>query len=134
MTRTFALICAGAATSLALSAPVRADSFDDASTGKRALYVTGAILANVVPGVSALASPRCLPGYLICKVSFAAIGLIAGTEQLLLGLDPKAFGSSIERGFGGDWVVTPHHIARGTKAQPYPDPPSADTGDVLPDF
>jgi len=37
----------------------------------RALYTGVALVANVTPFVSALYAPACLPGYLVCKLTYA---------------------------------------------------------------
>jgi hypothetical protein len=66
---------------------------------------------NVVPIVRP-GGARCLPGYIVCKFSFAAFSLLAAGEQLLFSggtdLDQTR---ALYRGFGGDWVLTGAHAA-----------------------
>src|SRR5262245_49507311 len=78
----------------------------DESGGTRAAYTAVAVVANVVPGVSALYAPRCLPGYVLCKVLFAGASLVAATEQLVFsgGADRDQTRAILHHGFAGDWV------------------------------
>jgi hypothetical protein len=102
-----------------------AGNYEEASTGRRALYTAAAVAANVVPVISALYAPRCLPGYLVCKLSFAGISLIAAADQLALsgGGDTVQTRAILHRGFRGDWVLTPRHVAGDLEPQVLPDPP-----------
>lgn len=105
--------------------PGACDSYEEQSAARRALYTAGAVIANVLPGVSALVSPLCLPGYLLCKLSFAGFSLFAAAEQFTLGgdADTDQTRAILYRGFQGDWYLTGRHIAGYATAQPWPDPP-----------
>jgi hypothetical protein len=100
-------------------------NYDEASTAGRAGYTALAVVANVMPGVSALYAPRCLQGYVVCKLVFAAVSLIAAADQLVLsgGGDMTQTRGILHRGFSGDWILTPRHVAGDAEAQPLPDPP-----------
>lgn len=129
MKRTTAMV---AALGLALAlAPSRAHS-DDSSIGRRLWNGLQAAAMNTVPVVSALAAPRCLPGYIACKVSFAAMGLVASGTQVIVGGDVDGAGRTLQRAFGGDWVVTPRHVATGAKPDPYPEVTGDDASGDLP--
>jgi len=106
------------------SRPALAEPFDERPASQRAAYTAYAVAADVLPVVSATVAPRCLPGYIVCKISFAALGLIAAGEQLFLsnGSDLNQTRALLHRGFGGDWVLTGRHAAGDIEAQPLPDP------------
>ena len=55
----------------------QAEPWAQRSMARRALDTGIAVVANVVPGVSAIFAPRCLPGYIVCKITFAGSSLIA---------------------------------------------------------
>ena len=99
--------------------------YEQASPARRVLYTGVAVVANVVPGVSALYAPRCLPGYILCKVTFAGLSLVAAVDQLALsgGMDRAQTRAILHRGFAGDWILTGRHIAGEAEAHPLPDPP-----------
>ncbi|HZP42344.1 MAG TPA: hypothetical protein VFD84_12660 [Candidatus Binatia bacterium] len=105
--------------------PARAVSWAEQSAVKRALYTGIAVVANLVPGVSAIYAPRCLPGYILCKVTFAGVSLVAAADQLLMsgGADLTQTRGILYRGFEGDWVLTPAHVAGDRTPRPLPDPP-----------
>lgn len=103
-----------------------ADAYDTATAGRRLWYGAGAAVLNVVPGVSILASQRCLPGYVACKIMFTGLGFATSGAQLFLGGDVDGARATVGRALGGDWVVTPRHLATGIKPDPYP---SAARGD-----
>jgi hypothetical protein len=110
--------------------PAYAD-WDDRSAGQRAGYTTLAVVENIVPVTSALAAPRCLPGYFACKFSFAAISLLVAGEQLVFsgGTDLDQTRAILHRGFGGDWILTGAHAAGDVTPDPLPDPgPRAGAG------
>ena len=112
--------------------PAGAATYDERSAGGRALYTTLAVVANVTPVVSALYAPQCLPGYVLCKASFAAVSVVAAGAQLFLsgGDDWGQTRAIIHRGFAGDWYLTGRHTAGDVKPQPLPDPgPPADAGE-----
>jgi hypothetical protein len=92
---------------------------------KRALYASIAVVANVLPGVSAIYAPKCLPGYVVCKAAFAGVSLITAVDQLVMsgGRDLAQTRGILYRGFEGDWILTPAHIAGDRTPQPLPDPP-----------
>ena len=99
------------------------------SAERSALQRTGdttlAVIANVVPGVSALYAPQCLPGYILCKFSFAVVSLAVAGEQILLsgGLDWGQTEAILHRGFAGDWYLTPSHVRGETSPAVLPEPP-----------
>jgi hypothetical protein len=121
---------ATAIATLALSAYVGtanvgiAGTFAERSAGARALYTAGAVVANVVPVVSATVAPQCLPGYILCKLWLAGFSLVAAGEQLAFsgGADTEQTRAILYRGFGGDWVLTGAHVAGDAKAMPWPQP------------
>lgn len=125
----------GLATALLLAAcmgtssPVRADTYDERSTGGRAFYTGMAVVANVMPVVSAMYAPTCLPGYVVCKVSFAFASVVVAAGQVFLsgGDDWEQTQAILHRGFGGDWYLTGRHTAGDAKPQPLPDPPAPST-------
>ena len=87
--------------------------WEDRSTGERVGYTALAAVQNVVPVTSAFAAPRCLPGYIPCKFSFAFFSVVAAGEQLLMsgGADLEQTKALVNRGFGGDWYLTGAHAA-----------------------
>ena len=101
------------------------------SFGSQALLTGVAVIANVTPGVSTFYAPRCLPGYIFCKAIFAAVSVIAAGDQLALsgGGDMAQTRAILHRGFGGDWLITPRHIAREVSPEPLPEPPPPPTGE-----
>jgi len=72
---------------------------------------------------------QCLPGYIVCKISFAAMSLIAAGEQIFMsgGNDWEQTQAILYRGFAGDWWVTPKQVAGMESVQPWPDPPASKT-------
>jgi hypothetical protein len=103
----------------------RAGSFDDSPNWKRALYTAGAVAANVVPGASSLIEPKCLPGYMFCKATFAFGSLLFAGETMVMsgGSDIDQSRAILYRGWAGDWVVTPRDIAGDRQPQVLPTPP-----------
>ncbi len=125
------------ALSLGVAGGVRATPFEELSGGRRAMYTAGAVAANTLPGASALADSRCLPGYILCKATFAAFSLIAAGESLVMsgGSDLAQPRALLYRGFSGDWVATPRDIAGDTKVELLPEaPPPADGGKKSDEF
>ena len=113
------------------NAGVARAGYADASPAKRALYNTLAVAANVIPGLSAIYAPRCLPGYIVCKVAFAGLSLGVAADQWLMSgaQDVDQTRAILYRGFAGDWYLTGRHVAGDLTPQPLPDPPPpADTG------
>ena len=106
-----------------LVSSARAD-FEDRSAGERAGYTALAVVENVVPGFSTMASPRCLPGYILCKAWFAGFSLVAATEHVILsgGGDMEQTRAILHRGFAGDWIVTGRHAAGDATPDVLPDP------------
>src|SRR5437867_3171220 len=102
-----------------------AASYEERPGGMRAVYTGIAVIANVVPGVSALYAPRCLPGYVLCKAVFAGMSLIAAADQLALsgGGDLEQTRGILHRGFTGDWYLTGRHVSGDVTPEPLPDPP-----------
>ena len=114
-----------AAATLARPMDAAAVPYDEQSAVARALYTGAAVVANALPIASAYYAPQCLPGYVVCKITFAGVSLVAATSQFLL-----SFGGDLEqtrgilyRGFYGDWFLTGHHIAGEREPRPLPDPP-----------
>jgi hypothetical protein len=99
--------------------------FEQRSGTARALYTGLAVVANVVPVVSTLYAPRCLPGYVLCKATFAGMSLIAATGQLALsgGGDLNQTRGILHRGFAGDWYLTGRHTSRDVAPDVLPEPP-----------
>jgi hypothetical protein len=107
-------------TSGALATP-----YEELTSGRRALYTAGAAAANALPVASALVEPRCLQGYILCKVTFAAFSVIAAAESVVMsgGADRDQPRAILYRGFSGDWVLTPKDVAGDTKPDLLPEPP-----------
>jgi hypothetical protein len=103
-----------------------ATPYAERSLAARSWYTTVAMVANVVPFVSALYAPRCLPGYYLCKVSFAGACTIAAVGQLALsgGGDLGQTRALLYRGWSGDWILTGEHIAGDKTPQPLPEAPA----------
>ncbi len=106
------------------SHPAARAAFEDRPGWQRAGYTVLAGIENVVPITSALAAPRCLPGYIACKLCFAGFSVVAAAEQLLLsgGSDMTQTRAILHRGFAGDWYLTPQHAAGDATPDPTPDP------------
>jgi hypothetical protein len=107
--------------------------YDQQPAGMRALYTGIAVVANVTPFVSALYAPVCLPGYLVCKVTYAGLSVVAAADQLVMsgGGDLEQTRAILHRGFGGDWYLTGRHAAGDMEPQPLaesPAPSSSGTG------
>ena len=51
-----------------LASRAEAVPFAERSAAARVAYTTVAAVANVVPVVSTIYAPRCLPGYVVCKL------------------------------------------------------------------
>ena len=108
---------------LALTIPAPA-GWDDRSSGQKAGYTALAAVENVVPVTSALAAPKCLQGYVLCKLTFAAVSVVAAGEQLFLsgGSDMHQFEAVLKRGWTGDWYLTGAQAAGDATAEVLPDP------------
>jgi hypothetical protein len=102
-------------------------SYEERPAGMRALYTGIAVVANVMPGVSALYAPKCLPGYVVCKVVFAGISIIAAGDQFVMsgGGDRAQTRAILYRGFAGDWYLTGRHVSGDLTPEPLPEPPPA---------
>jgi hypothetical protein len=102
-----------------------AASYDEQPAAKRALYTGIATVANVVPGVSTLYAPRCLPGYVVCKGVFAFFSVVAATDQLVVsgGGDLEQTRAILHRGFAGDWYLTGRHVSGEKTPEPLPEAP-----------
>src|SRR4029450_3511848 len=99
--------------------------FEELSRSKRTFYTARAVAANVVPGVSAVTEPKCIQGYILCKLTFALFSVVVAGETLALGgpadmAQPKGI---LYRGWSGDWAVTPRDIAGDTRPELLPEPP-----------
>jgi len=108
---------------LAVAIPAQA-GWDDRSRGQKAGYTALAVVENVVPVTSALAAPKCLEGYIVCKMSFAFVSVVAAGEQLFMagGSDMNQFEAILKRGWTGDWYLTGAHAAGDATANVLPDP------------
>ena len=120
------------AVSLTHAGTAGAVSYEERSTAGRALYTSIAVIANVVPGVSTLYAPRCLPGYVMCKALWAFVSTVAAADQFVFsgGGDQVQTKAILYRGFAGDWFLTGRHTAGDVTPNPLPDPPppAADSG------
>ena len=107
-------------------------AYEDLPAWQRAGYSVLAGIENIVPIASAFAEPRCLPGYILCKASFAAFSLLAAGEQIVLsgGADMNQTRAILHRGFAGDWIVTGRHAAGDATPQVLPDPGPAVSRDT----
>jgi hypothetical protein len=106
-----------------LAVPTQA-AWEDRPQGQRVGYTILAGVENVVPIASAFAAPRCLPGYIPCKFTFAFFSLLAAGEQLAFsgGADLEQTRAILYRGFGGDWYLTGAHAAGDETPDVLPDP------------
>lgn len=104
-------------------APAQA-GWDDRSSGQKAGYTALAVVENVVPITSALPAPRCLPGYILCKASFAFASVVFAGEQLLMSgaSDLDQTKAVLHRGFAGDWYLTGANAAGDVAPDVLPDP------------
>ncbi len=102
-----------------------ATPYEQRPVAMRALYTGVAVVANVVPGVSALYAPRCLPGYVLCKLAFAGLSVVAAGDQFFFAGDADLAQTRaiLDRGFGGDWFLTGRDVTGEHKAEPLPEPP-----------
>src|SRR5262245_46329195 len=110
---------------LVASTASAAGPYDQEPTAKRALYTGIAVVANVVPVVPALYTPKCLPGYVVCKGVFAFFSVIAAAGQLVVsgGQDLEQTKGILYRGFRGDWYLTGRHVSGESTPEPLPEPP-----------
>ena len=113
-----------------LAGTARAASYDERGPAMRAVLTGVAMVANVVPGVSTIYAHSCLPGYVICKLTFAAISVIAAGDQLAFsgGGDLDQTRAILHRGFAGDWYLTGRHVSGDLTPQPLPEPAPPKTG------
>ena len=118
---------------MAIAHPAQA-TFEDRPTWQRAGYWVLAGVENVVPITSALAAPRCLPGYIACKFSFAFLSVLVAGEQFAFsgGADLAQTRAILHRGFGGDWVLTGAHAAGDVTPEVLPDPGPSSSGSLAP--
>lgn len=131
MKTTFGTIALLGAISLATppSAPA-----NDGGVARALWRGAAAATMNVVPVTSIFASQRCLPGYLACKLMFAGMGIAASGVQVLAGGDLDGARRTMERAFGGDWIVLPRHVGGDVKPDPYPEASRDDSEFDLPEF
>src|SRR5690349_24731155 len=117
--RTAAVVLALSVSMPAVAAP------PDRSAARSALDTGIAVAANVAPGVSTLYAPHCLLGYVFCKGIFAAVSVIAATDQLVLsgGGDMSQTRGILHRGFAGDWYISTRHVRGEATPEPLPEPP-----------
>jgi hypothetical protein len=123
------------ATAVMLSARQAGAAWEDRPGWQRAGYNVLAGVENVVPITSALAAPRCLPGYIVCKALFAGFSVVAAGEQLFFsgGADMDQTRAVLHRGFAGDWVLTGAHAAGDDTPEVLPDPGPATSAPPPPD-
>jgi len=123
------VMAAAVAASVAGGATAANVPWEQRSVVERVWYTAGAVVANLTP-LSALYAPRCLPGYLLCKLSFAGASVLAAADQLAFsgGADLAQTRAILHRGFAGDWVLTPRHVAREATPEPLPEPPHPAAG------
>ena len=71
-----------------------------------------------MPITSALAAPKCLQGYILCKAFFAFASVVTAGEQITMsgGSDDK------RRGFAGDWYLTGENASGDVVPDVLPDP------------
>jgi hypothetical protein len=116
--------------------PASAVTWEERSAGSRAWYTALAVVANVLPIASAFVAPKCIQGYILCKLTFAGIGMVAGGESAVMsgGSDPSEAGTVVKRGFSGTWYLTGRDIAGDTTPEPFPEiaPPATDGGGFEP--
>ena len=118
----------GVALLAAVGAPAgraSAATFEERSSAARAYYTGVAVVANAVPVVATLYTPRCLLGYVFCKATFAFVSVIAAGGQLALsgGGDMPQTRAILHRGFAGDWYLTARHTSREVSPEVLPEPP-----------
>src|SRR5262245_1325226 len=67
-----------------------------------------AVTADFLPVACAVVAPKALPGYMLCKTSFAAMSVHGAYAQFFItgGSDMKQTSASLHRGFAGDWFLT----------------------------
>jgi hypothetical protein len=108
----------------ALLQPAMATSWEERSAAGRGFYTTAAMVANVTPIVSAVVAKECLPGYILCKASFAFVSGVAALAQLAWsgGGDREQTRAILYRGFAGDWYLTGRHVAGDVHPEPWPQP------------
>src|SRR5262249_32890777 len=108
--------------------------FADRPAWQRVGYTALAGVENVVPITSAFAAPKCLPGYILCKASFAGFSLIAAAEHVILpgGADMGQTRAILHRGFAGDWYLTGAHAAGDATPDVLPDPGPVASTDATP--
>ena len=99
-------------------------AWEDRSAGARFGFTVLAAFENIVPGVSTIAVPRCLPGYIVCKLWFAGFSVVAATEHIILsgGGDMAQTRAILHRGFAGDWILTGRNAWGDVPAEFLPDP------------
>lgn len=102
-------------------------SYDERPVGQRVGYEAAAVAANILPVASAVVEPKCLPGYILCKTSFAAMSVLGAYAQFFLsgGSDMRQTSAILYRGFAGDWFLSGRHVAGDVGPRVLPDPPPA---------
>jgi hypothetical protein len=101
-------------------------SYDERPVGQRVGYEAAAVAANIVPIASAVVEPKCLPGYILCKTSFAAMSVLGAYAQFFIsgGSDMRQTSAILHKGFAGDWFVTGRHVAGDADPRVLPDLPA----------
>ena len=109
---------------LVSSSHVARAAFEDRPGWQRAGYTLLAGVENVVPVTSALAAPRCLQGFILCKLTYAGLSVVVAGEHLFFsgGSDLPQTKAVIHRGFAGDWILTGAHAAGDLEPVVLPDP------------
>lgn len=117
--------------------PASAITWEERSAGSRAWYTALAVVANVLPIASAFVEPRCIQGYILCKLTWAGIGVVTGAESAIMsgGSDPDEAATVVKRGYKGDWFLTGSDVAGDTTPDVFPEvapAPSTDDGGFEP--
>ena len=134
MRRTLALLLGVLGVATVLARPALAGPWEDRSAAMRGVYTAGAVAVNLLPVASAVVARQCLPGYIVCKIAYGAISLIAAGEQIFMsgGNDWDQTQAILYRGYGGDWYVTPKQVAGDEAVHPWPEPPASTKGSEAP--
>jgi hypothetical protein len=105
--------------------------YEELSSGRKALATSKAVAVNTLPVASGLEEPKCLQGYILCKLTFALFSVVAAGESLAMsgGADLAQPRGILYRGFSGDWVVTPRDMAGESKPEILPEAPPPAPGE-----
>ncbi|HXJ34272.1 MAG TPA: hypothetical protein VMS22_09570 [Candidatus Eisenbacteria bacterium] len=109
-----------------IASRAHAAPYDERSTAEKAGFTTAAAIMNVIPITATFVAPRCLPGYVFCKIAFAGISVVGAAEHVFLAgpVDDGQVESILYKGFAGDWYVTGRNVAGDVNAEPLPNAPT----------